>query len=644
MNFKYWLLLLNENVEENWDLWCDNLEKYAQNNPSEKRILNSLKDILDSVYGNPRGVPPMYLDLKLLIGLTHARASGRIKARAIINVLKEKNVENYNWFAFSMGFIVSYNNNFHEEDLRAAIDETKRRISSGELLKSEIGSKGWLVIGSESKTYVDAAIERSQQISKREQERLRKSGETLSEDPRLIKVVAKEGDYTLYLCPRLSFYKEDDKEKEKLIGERHMILCKYGKGGKFCTADPKGTYHRNYATNDIYIFHVKDKVKYQFVSCKDRTGLQFHDVRNLPPEEVLGSEYEFLIANNAPIDCYNLPVVNSLNQKDLIDKIKSGNLSRITLRTIESGLMKEIESTKDLNNIELLLNAAVEIWSKNSANSRIRLSDIIGYMIENTEDNFVQQVIKKVLETTEKRPFNHHMLDAETWKYIFQASNLENLENLFSKELISLKVYGILTKPDVLKVLEKFNYSSDVVKILSKYGHAGSSKVFPIIETILNSKDKQRIINVFRTYQMLDDINDSDLADLLMCRLPSTVKEIYNKPKSCVSGKEMASMLGSEIVSKLTLKQGVLDSPMLKEKGDTLRWHGIELTTEQIKNFLEGIAAKHNNMDGEDVFNIIIKYKKLNIHKAEEKITKILGKKKMSMLSRDQRERLKVLW
>jgi hypothetical protein len=79
-----------------------------------------------------------------------------------------------------------------------------------------------------------------------------------------------------------------------------------------------------------------------------------------------------------------------------------------------------------------------------------------------------------------------------------------------------------------------------------------------------------------------------------------------------------------------------------EQTGNFIRWQGVDLTTEQIKGFLEGVAAKHENMDGDDVYNLIRKYKQLNIHKAEEKITKILGKRKLALLSKYHRSSLRI--
>lgn len=429
-----------------------------------------------------------------------------------------------------------------------------------------------------------------------------------------------------------------------------MVLCKYGKGGNFCTADPTGTYHRNYGKNDIYIFHVKDKVKYQFVSCDDASNHQFHDIRNLPPEEVLGDEYDFLMTHNAPISCYKLPVVDASRYEDLIEKIKSGNFNRITLSTIEKSLMRAAEE-KSIDNIELFLNAAVKIWNANTANSRIRLSSIIEEIIENNEESFVQKVIKKILDIIYKGSFEVHMLDSDTWFSIAKAANLENLDTIYSKS--PSKISRILSPLELMKIIEKFDYSFDILKILAKAGSEIGLSSHYLVKVLLLSKDKQKTINAFRTSGVLENIGDSEISDLLMCRVSSPAKTSYlwNRtppPESnpvkvpYTSGKEMASMLGSEIVSKLTLKHGILDSKMEPEQaGKVITWHGIDLTAEQIKGFLEGIAAKHENMDGEDVYNLIRKYKQLNIHKAEEKITKILGKRKVALLSKNHRSILR---
>jgi hypothetical protein len=247
------------------------------------------------------------------------------------------------------------------------------------------------------------------------------------------------------------------------------------------------------------------------------------------------------------------------------------------------------------------------------------------------------------------------MFDNSTLIDIVKMSNLENLETISSDESLTFNLFSRLG-PEVQEIAEKFNYSLDILKILIKV-----KANLPIVKTILLSKDKEKIINLFKQSGMLESrLTKSGIEDLLMCNFPGGdahtkiwrtsdwMSGSTNKTEIKVSytpGKQMASMLGSEIVSRLDLKKGPLYANMdsvRMGKSSFIRWHRVDITEEQAKGFLEGIAAKHDNMDGEDVYNLIRKYKQLNIHKAEEKITALLGKRKMALLNKHHRSSLRV--
>jgi hypothetical protein len=259
MIFKEWLLL-NENIEANFDDWLKAIIKYAKLN--EKDILWALG--LD----DDDGLSPLLAEKSI-----------------IIRVLGRKHLENLNWLSFSIGYL-SVKRRFQEEDLELAIDVTKRRIDNRELPKSEIGQKGWMTIGKEAQQHVTEYLRSQQELSNRQKLKLKKSGDTLEEDDNLIKLIANENDLKLYYLPKVidksnteQNYNQLETNKTQIEG-RKRILCKYGKGTDWCTANPSGEYDRYYAANDIYIIHENDVPKYQFTSCLTGGSPQFMDVKD----------------------------------------------------------------------------------------------------------------------------------------------------------------------------------------------------------------------------------------------------------------------------------------------------------------------------------------------------------------------------
>jgi hypothetical protein len=256
MIFKEWLLL-NENIEANFDDWLKAIIKYAK--PNEKDTLWAL-------------------------GLDDDQIRPPAEKSIIIRVLGRKNLENLNWLSFSIGYLAV--KKFLEEDLELAIDVTKRRIDNRELPKSEIGQKGWMEIGKEAQQYVTEYLRAQQELSNRQKLKLKKSGDTLEEDDNLIKFIANENDLKLYYLPKVidksnteQNYNQLETNKTQIEG-RKRILCKYGKGTDWCTANPSGEYDRYYAANDIYIIHENDVPKYQFTSCLTGGSPQFMDVKD----------------------------------------------------------------------------------------------------------------------------------------------------------------------------------------------------------------------------------------------------------------------------------------------------------------------------------------------------------------------------
>ena len=279
MNFYELYNLINENVEENFDNWLDVLIKYAKN-PKEKDIVTLFQD-----YHSKSAAA------RMSAGVWRAAETKRI----IIDVLKEKNLQNLNWFSFCVGYW-SGKNNFRKEDLELAIDVTKRMIDSGEITKLEIGSKGWLKIGIESNDNIAKHLEKQNQLSNREAERRKKRGES-DLDEAFVKLLVQEDNIKIYYLPRLitggsNGYVDEDEEDDyevsphwiktnkQKVNKRHQILCNLGKNTKWCTAQPSWDAHEGYITDDIYIIHENDQAMYQFVSCANSNpdDRQFMDV------------------------------------------------------------------------------------------------------------------------------------------------------------------------------------------------------------------------------------------------------------------------------------------------------------------------------------------------------------------------------
>jgi hypothetical protein len=349
MNFKNWFFL-NENIASDFDTYLANLVKYAK--PEEKRYLDAHPQIVS--------FPPKDI---------------------IIQVLKEKNLENFNWFSFSMGYWSV--KRYRKEDLEISINVAKKMIDSGKLPKSEIGVKGWFKVGQEIKEKVEEYIKSTQEISNRQERKLRKSGETLEGDDKLIELVATDADLKLYFLPALGNGTEHGLPKdENEIKARKRILCSYGKGTQWCTAAPDGDYHETYLGNNIYIIHDKDKPVYQFVNCLDEgeDSHQFMDVEDNHVEELDVKYYDFLkkYANGAS-SCYDIRLkfdsstfLNPLIDKDLKKNISGRNLAEIINNNSgvyrRDNFFKIASMIKDLNINFDAFNIHDFLWNINSSN------------------------------------------------------------------------------------------------------------------------------------------------------------------------------------------------------------------------------------------------------------------------------------
>jgi hypothetical protein len=261
---------------------------------------------------------------------------------------------------------------YRKEDLELAIDVTKRMIDSREITKPEIGSKGWYKIGEEAKSHVDDYLLNQQRTSNRSSLKMKKKGETTNENS-YISLVAQENDLKLYHMRGLYgptninlAIEEGPEELEKEIKERKFVLCKYGKGTKWCTANPTGNYDRVYAHNNIFIVHENDIPIYQFTSCKDMDGWdeqpQFMDVNDESVDSLSSKFYKFLNKYaEKEIRCFNMvedvDSLESFISKENINKVSNASIIRLinkdSLLLILSKIIEVMKKSKEEKEMEI---------------------------------------------------------------------------------------------------------------------------------------------------------------------------------------------------------------------------------------------------------------------------------------------------
>jgi hypothetical protein len=483
LNFYELYNLLNENIEENFEKWLETIFQYTKKNTTAWQVLTNIP-----------GVPAR----ENLIGTDpkNWQDSEKKELKWIINepqetyikqVLKEKNIENLNWFNFCIGFL-SVKQNFFKEDLELAIEVTKNRIASRELPKNEIGSKGWLVVGFESLEHVRNYLRKQQEISNRQKLRLRKKGETLEEDENLVKLLYQKDDLKLYLLPSIAADKDnkyhdnwDDAEYLSKRESRKRILCKLGKGTDWCTANPSGSFHKYYVDRDIYVFHKNDQPKYQFTGCHRGLNPQFMDVKDEGVTKITNEEMEFL--NNYLGDCYEYIKVKVSSPEEYM---KSKFKERISLESI-TGLIENPETVPEILE-DIYVNDAgrisydsksYQLLCKNPNTPKEILIDI--YEKEN-----VPQATKVSLAQNPNAP-------KEILADIYR--NLSGkVDKLFGAELKS----SLAQNPNTPKeILEKMSESTtvDMAKHLAKNKNS-SIEVLQNLFSFLNKVDN----NDFKTY------------------------------------------------------------------------------------------------------------------------------------------------
>lgn len=292
LSFSEWLVIA-EGVDANMGEWIKVLAHHAR--PEERRVLDALLDA---------GM------LRMVQGKTGEYELRRDYDAMVKAVLKEKRKEDMNWLAFSLGYLSV--KAFRREDLEMAVDLLEQMKASGEIKRADIGRLGWMLMGASMQERISDHNRRTTQISRTKSRKMAERGDIAAEDARLVKLVAKEGRFDLY------YFQPVRTEEE--MSSRHRLLCKYGRGTDWCTANPGGDYHKHYKDVGLFVLYIDGAPKYQFVDCGDvpesRSGddeeepneesiAQFMDVNDQPVKSLTPDEKKFL-KRNADLGCYDL--------------------------------------------------------------------------------------------------------------------------------------------------------------------------------------------------------------------------------------------------------------------------------------------------------------------------------------------------
>lgn len=470
MIFKNWLLL-NENIKINFDNWLEAIIIHGKTKSGEAELLKDLLGGSTNYYMDPKKNVEWFND------------NFELQKDRIIKVLSKKNIENLNWLSFSLGYLCK--KNFFEEDLELAIDVTRRRISSGDLPKSEIGQKGWMIVGSESIEKVREHLRQQQEISNRQKLKLKKSGDTLEEDSNLIKPVIKEKDVTIYFLPSLNIHPENEESKSK-IESRKRILCRYGKETQWCTANPSGDYDRYYINNDIYIIHEKDKPKYQFIGCDSLSDSanrhpQFMDTDDRSVEKISLKLQEILDKYlSKQTSCYHFiidfPDLESYIKSSYKDKASVENLIDLTADKKINEL-----SSQEIEDFVLSINV-LDVSSRK-----------IKYLVENlSKDNFrllsddqILRIIQK-LQTFEYDELSKK-LDKDRLEKVLDSYNNNNLSRNTDYHSYLLEKTSSRKKAIrwLLNIGVNLFYSLKILDYLVKNINIGKEESYTIFDTII---------------------------------------------------------------------------------------------------------------------------------------------------------------
>ncbi len=232
MNFREWLLY-SESVVVNFDAWLQSLKR---NNPTDQKL--------------------------------QALVVRQPDKEKIINGLQTQ-YNKQRFFDSAIGLYLS-KPNFLPEDLRRLFDAITYSTTRGEKINSYYAAGGW------HKDTVQRYEAEVNKIGSGKKLRMKQRGETLPEDEKLYKLIVTEkiNDdlYELYDLPPLGYHETPGTRES-----RHRVLCKLGKGTRWCTASPTGDYHADYAETHIRVIYKNGKPAYQYAV----DGSQFMDVEDV---------------------------------------------------------------------------------------------------------------------------------------------------------------------------------------------------------------------------------------------------------------------------------------------------------------------------------------------------------------------------
>lgn len=557
--FSEWLSL-NENVEENFYKWLETLLVYAKK-PIEVQTLVSFiyhqasahhvrVDIASKIVSEigKDSLKDLFLNQKDLIEDTLKYTIKPRVVNIIKSVLKEKNAENYNWFAFSIGYLCA-KPDYQKEDLEKAIEVTKRKIDSRELLKTEIGEKGWFVIGfQKAPEYIEQAIQDEREISNRQQKRMKKKGETFGEDENFIKLIINETtddlNIKIYYLPALKFMGDlSDPVNSKLASDRHAILCKYGKDTQWCTAQPSWDAHKTYIKNNIYIIHHNDKATYQFVDCRDSNNTQFMDKDDRYVEELSSETFDILKENlKEQTACYKMSRRFSMSEF-LLDKNNFYQASRKNLYSLlGDATTNKNQLKKFLKNFIEYLQSANQTWQDwNNDNDDDNGVTIYRKNLPSYEiiDTLIASLgVKEILEVFKEAKDVYKNIDERSLYLLISNSSEGQVEEIL-KTLISVadsdfilsstgvfddrrweigmnpvgprKLFGLgLDSFDL--ITEKIGFEK-VVKILESLGESKTQDLYKYVPTQFISR---LISHDLRRRESLDDSSKTKILNKLL--------------------------------------------------------------------------------------------------------------------------------
>ena len=288
--------------------------------------LENINDVLDSVrnYAKPSEAP-----LKKLYAFNEKMPAGGItipekQIEGIKKVLKEKNKENQNYLKYALGFMMN-KPNFLPEDLALAVDALQhaRRDAEPKLLPRQIEAEGWFNLGTRANELIQNYKDYQEKIAaKSGAEDVRQKMAGIAED---LTPVTDTGDVKIFHIPRVP-KGLSGQDRKKAINERHKLLCKYGKGTEWCTANATGTYHSNYADIDIYTIFYNGAPIYQFSDCngEDKNLTQFMNVHDVETRYVIKPVAEALKGPSKlpeqSYGCYNLKELLTKDDYEKLDQ------------------------------------------------------------------------------------------------------------------------------------------------------------------------------------------------------------------------------------------------------------------------------------------------------------------------------------